>query len=163
MLFRNIFSLLALLVCISSCEKDGFGPLTDTKPEIPVTVTNVYDYRPQPTVLASKAENKITIVLEIPATSGRTIKEITKVAASTNYTAVQGSTVGTNGLYTNIPIPGSGTSATFNTTIDEYKTKTATTTTPASNALLARYFYFVLTLDNDEVIIPTPVRVWVVD
>lgn len=163
MFIRNILSFIILAASISSCKKDGFGPLTDTRPEIPVTVKNVYDYRPQPTVLASKAANKITIELEIPATTGRTIKEITKVAASTNYTAVQGTTVGPTGLYTNVPIPGSGNSVTFSTTIDEYKTKTNTTATPASNALLARYFYFVLTLDNDEVIIPTPVRVWIVD
>ena len=152
-----------LVAGMSSCKKDGFGPLTDTKPEIPVTVANVYEYRPQPTVKASKAENKITIVLQIPASSGRTIKEITKIAASTNYTAVQGTTVGTNGLYSNVPIPGSGTSVTFTTTIDEYKTKTATAATPASNALLTRNFYFVITLDNGTEILPTPVRVWIVD
>ena len=163
MLLKNILSLLIVALFLTSCKKDGFGPLTDTRPEIPVTVVNVYDYRPQPTVKASKTENKITIVLQIPSTTGRTIKEIAKVAASTNYTAVQGTTVGPTGLYTDTPIPGSGTTATFTTTIDEYKTKTSTTTTPASNALLARNFYFVLTLDNNEVIIPTPVRVWIVD
>ena len=57
MLFRNIL-LVILVAGMSSCKKDGFGPLTDTKPEIPVTVANVYEYRPQPTVKASKAENK---------------------------------------------------------------------------------------------------------
>ena len=76
---------------------------------------------------------------------------------------MQGTTVGTNGLYSNVPIPGSGTSVTFTTTIDEYKTKTATTATPASNALLTRNFYFVITLDNGTEILPTPVRVWIVD
>ena len=163
MRLRNISLLVVVVVFSTSCKKEGFGPLTDTRPDIPVTVTNVYDYRPQPTVKASKAENKITIVLQIPATSGRTIKEITKVAASTNYTAVQGSSVGPTGLYTNTPIPGSGTSVTFTTTFEEYKTKTNTATSPASNALLARGFYFVITLDNAEVIIPTPVRVWIVE
>ena len=163
MLLRNILLLFIAAQFFNSCKKDGFGPLTDTRPEIPVTVVNVFDYRPQPTVKASKAENKITITLQVPVSSGRTIKEITKVAASTNYAAVQGTTVGPTGLYTNTPIPGSGNTVTFTTTIDEYKTKTSTTTTPASNALLARNFYFVLTLDNNEVIIPTPVRVWIVD
>lgn len=162
MSFR-IISLLILVACMSSCKKDEFGPLTDTRPEVPVTVANVYEYRPQPTVKASKAENKITIVLQIPAESGRTIKEITKVAASTNYTAVQGTTVGTTGLYTNVPIAGSGTSVTFTTTIDEYKTKTGATANPASNALLGRNFYFVITLDNGAEILPMPVRVWIVD
>ena len=163
MLFRNIFSLAVIAMSFASCKKDGFGPLSETRPDVPVTVANVYDYRPQPTVKASKAENKITIVLQIPASTGRTIKEITKVAASTNYTAVQGTTLGPTGLYSNTPIPGSGTSVTFTTTIDEYKTKTSTTTTPASNALLARNFYFVITLDDGSAIIPTAVRVWIVD
>ena len=163
MLFKNIFLLIVAAIFISACKKEGFGPLTDNKPEIPVTVANVFDYRPQPTVKASKTENKITIVLQIPDGIGRTIKEITKIAASTNYTAVQGTTLGPNGLYSNTPIQGSGVSVTFTTTFDEYKTKTNTTTTPASNALLARYFYFVVTLDNGAEIIPTPVRVWIVD
>jgi hypothetical protein len=163
MFLRNICLLMFAAIHISSCKKDGFGPLTDNRPDIPVTVANVFDYRPQPTVKASKTENKITIVLQIPATTGRTIKEITKSAASTNYTAVQGTTVGPTGLYSNTPVPGSGVTVTFTTTFDEYKTKTNTTTNPSSNALLARNFYFVLTLDNGEVIIPTPVRVWIVD
>lgn len=163
MIIKNIYLLLIAGVLITSCKKEGFGPLSDNRPEIPVTVANVFDYRPQPTVKASKAENKITVVLQIPATAGRSIKEITKVAASTNYTAVQGTTLGPTGLYSNVPIAGSGNSVTFTTTIDEYKTKTNTTTSPASNALLARNFYFILTLDNGEVIIPSAVRVWIVD
>jgi len=167
---KNILTLILLagVAILSSCKKDGFGPLTDTRPEVPVTVANVYEYRPQPTVLTSKATGgNIVITLQIPATTGRTIKEITKVAAATNYSAVQGSTVGPSGLYTNTPIPGNGTSVTFSTTIDEYRAKTQTGTTlpavPNSNALLGRLFYFYLTLDNGQVLIPTPVRVWVVD
>lgn len=163
MLYRNIILLFFVTATSTSCKKDGFGPLTDNRPEIPVTVVNVYEYRPQPTVKASKAENRITIVMQIPASSGRSIKAINKVAASTNYTAVQGTVIGPTGLYSNTPIPGSGTSVTFTTTIDEYKTKTNTTATPASNTLLARNFYFVIALDDGTEIIPTPVRVWVVD
>src|SRR3954466_12738191 len=94
---KNILTLILLagVAILSSCKKDGFGPLTDTRPEVPVTVANVYEYRPQPTVLTSKATGgNIVITLQIPASTGRTIKEITKVAAATNYSAVQGSTVG---------------------------------------------------------------------
>ncbi|HEV7332298.1 MAG TPA: hypothetical protein VGN63_14770 [Flavisolibacter sp.] len=150
----------------SACKKEGLNPLSDFRPDIPVTVSNVFDYRPNPTVKASKAEDKITITLQIPANSGRTIKEITKVAAAStgNFTPIQtATTVSASGLYTNTPIPGNGTSVTFETSFTEYKTKTATTATPASNALLARAFYFILTLDNGETIIPQFVRVWVVD
>jgi hypothetical protein len=168
---KNFFPILIALVSViafSSCKKDGFGPLTDNRPTVPVTINNVFDYRPSPTVKASKAENQIKIVLEIPANSGRTIKEIRKIAASTtaNYTAIySGTTVGTSTsqLWSNTPITVNSTTYTFTTTFDEYKTKTGVTTTPASNTLLGRDFYFVLRLDNDQDIIPTNVRVWVVD
>lgn len=168
---RNYFpALIALfsIIAFNSCKKDGFGPLTDSPADIPVTITNVYDYRPAPTVKASKAENQIRITLEIPASTGRTIKQITKIAASTtaNYTAIySGTTVGTatTQLWSITPITVNATTYTFTTTFDEYKLKIGSTATPASNALLGRDFYFVLKLDNDQEIIPTNTRVWVVD
>lgn len=135
---------------------------------MPVTVANAYDYLPSPTVKASKAENKITITLQIPAESGRKIKEINKIAASTtaNYTAIYSGTAvgtGTTQLWSNTPVAVNATSYTFSTTFDEYKAKTGTTATPASNAFLGRDFYFLLTLDNGQTIIPMYTRVWVVD
>ncbi|MBB1286026.1 hypothetical protein HRH25_16705 [Flavisolibacter sp. BT320] len=165
---NNLIYLLALICLLGfgACKKEGLNPLSDFRPDIPVTVSNVFDYRPNPTVKASKADDKITITLQIPANSGRTIKEISKVAAATtaNFTPIQtATTVSTNGLYSNTPIPGNGTSVTFETSFTEYKTKTATTTNPASNALLTRAFYFMITLDNGETILPQFVRVWVVD
>jgi hypothetical protein len=157
------------LITITGCKKtEGFNSLSDNQPPVPVTVANVYDYLPSPTVKASKAENKIQIVLQIPAESGRKIKEINKIAASTsaNYNAIYNGTVvgtGTTQLWSNTVIPVNATTYTFTTTFDEYKQKTATSTTPASNTLLARDFYFLLTLDNGETIIPEYIRVWVVD
>lgn len=162
---KHIIYILIAVVMISSCKKTDLNPLNDFRPAIPVTVSNVFDFRPSPTVKASKAENKITITLQIPSNSGRTIKEITKVAASTsaNFTVIQtATTVGTSGLYTLTPIPGSGNTATFTTTFDEYKAKTGAAT-PASNALLGRDFFFVVTLDDGQTIIPQSIRVWVVD
>ena len=166
--FQVSLLLLGILV-FSSCEKkEGFQPLTDNRPNVPVTVTNVYDYRPSPTVKASKAENKITITLEIPASTGRKIKEVSKIAATTtaNYTAIySGTTVGTGTtqLWSNTPVAVNNTTYTFTTSFDEYKIKTGVTATPASNALLGRDFYFLLTLDNNQQVIPTNIRVWVVD
>lgn len=166
---NRIFSIIAILlvaVAFTSCKKDGFTGLTDSKPEIPVTVSNVFDFRPSPTVKASKAQNTITITLEIPAESGRKIKEITKIAAAAtaNYTVIyNSSTVGTTGLWSNTPIPVNGTSYTFTTTFDEYKTKTGVTATPASNTLLGRDFYFLITLDDNQQLIPRNTRVFVVD
>ncbi len=158
-----------LLLAATSCKKtEGFGPLTDNKPAVPVTVANAIDYLPAPTIKASKAENKITITLQIPAGTGRTIKEVTKIAAQAtgSYGAIATGTAvgtGTTQLWSNTPITVNATSYTFNTTFDEYKTKKGVTGTIASNTLLANDFYFMLKLDNDETVIPTYVRVWVVD
>ena len=160
---------IALMLLAVSCKKtEGFNSLSDQRPDVPVTVANAYDYLPSPTVKASKAENKITITLQIPAESGRKIKEINKIAASTtaNYTAIyRGTAVGTatTQLWSNTPVAVNATSYTFSTTFDEYKAKTGTTATPASNAFLGRDFYFLLTLDNGQTIIPMYTRVWVVD
>lgn len=152
-------SIILFVTVLLGCEKDyDFGPLTDKRPDIPVTVSNASDYRPAPTVRASKADGKIQIILQIPANSGKTIKEITKVAAATTFTAIQGST----GLYTTTPIAGNGTMVTFNTTFTEYTAKTAQVI-PASNAELTRRFYFYLTLNDGSVIVPADVRVLVVD
>ena len=164
------YSLICLFstLAFSSCKKDGFDFLTDSPADIPVRVSNVSDYRPGPTVQASKAANQIRIVLEIPANTGRTIKEVLKIAAQPagNFTAIySGTTVGTgtSQLWSNTPIAVNASTYTFTTTFDEFKTKTGVTATPASNALLSRDFYFKIKLDNDAEIYPTSVRVWVVD
>jgi hypothetical protein len=163
------FSIFTLLATEMSCKKtEGFNSLTDHPADVPVTVNNAYDYLPTPTVKASKAENKITITLQIPPESGRKIKEITKIAASTtaNFNAIyNGTTVGTgtSQLWSNTPIPVNATTYTFATTFDEYKTRTGTMATPASNTLLGRDFYFMLSLDSGETIISMNIRVWVVD
>lgn len=167
-LIQYSFCFLILVSAISCKKTEGFNSLSDNKPEVPVTVANAYDYLPAPTIKASKAENKITITLQIPESSGRKIKEITKIAASTtaNYTAIYSGTAvgtGTTQLWSNTPVPVNGLSYTFNTTFDEYKTKTGGTTTPGSNAFLNRDFYFLVTLDNGQTIIPMYTRVWVVD
>ncbi|NNU33423.1 hypothetical protein HK413_03285 [Mucilaginibacter sp. S1162] len=67
-------------------QKSGFNGLTDNRPAVPVTVANARDYRPDPTVFASRATGNITITLSIPASSGRTIKEITRVSVNTTQT-----------------------------------------------------------------------------
>src|SRR3954471_22571855 len=98
-LIYRIVPLFLFISIFSSCKKDdGFGPLTDSRPAVPVLVANVYDYRPAPTVKASKTANTISITLQIASETGRKIKEVTKIAASTtaNYTAIyNGTTVGT--------------------------------------------------------------------
>jgi len=146
-----------------SCEKE-VGPLSDFKPAVPVTVSNAAAFRPDPTVTTSiSGGGAIQIVLNIPANSGRTIKEITKIAASTSYAAVQG--IGTGIIYYNTaPIAGSGVSVTFTTSLTQYFTiHPVSGANPAAtaNTELARRFYFLITLDNNAVIVSEPVRVLV--
>jgi hypothetical protein len=157
-------TLFFLVVSIMSCKKDGFGPLTDNRPAIPVTVANAVEFRPGPTVNASRATNTFSIVLEIPAASGRTIKEITKVAATAGSS--EPLVTGT-ASYIAAPIAGNNsTKITFNTSLTEYTTKTGVAVpgnNPPTNAVeLTRQFYFLVTLDNGVTIITQQVRVLVI-
>jgi hypothetical protein len=157
---------LFLVGVLASCSKQkGFGPnYSDyTTAAVPVTVQNAIDYRPDPTVPTAVAgDSSIKIVLAIPASSGRTIKEITKVATSSSYAAIQ--STGTTGFY-NVPvIPGSGTTVTFTTSIKEYYVNNPVSKTnpaPATNSELTFRYFFRLTLDDASVVYPTPVRVLV--
>ena len=160
---KNIkfLSFLFLTVLMMSCKKDDFNGLSDVRPAVPVTITNAIDFRPEPTVSTSiAAGGAIQIVLAIPSSSGRTIKEITRIAASTTYTKVQGTT----GLYNAAPLPVGAITYTFNTTLAEYVVKgpgTIPTVSTTAGTELANRFYFMITLDDGSVLIPEPVRVLV--
>lgn len=154
------------LLTFSSCKKDEFNWLSQSFPDVPVTVENVFGfYNGVPSVQTSvSGGGTITIQLNIPASTGRTIKEITRIsAASTSPNAGYANVRKTTGLYNTAPIPGSGTSVTFTTTLAEYTSKTglAVTTSGTATSFLARYFYFLITLDNGQEVIPVPVRVYV--
>jgi len=161
---KSILSLgVIITMAMASCKKDNVS-LENNFPDVPVTVTNKIGIFTAPAVSSSlSGGGAIKVVLEIPASSGRTIKEITRVAAATAYGSVQTTT----GLYVTGPIAGTGTtSITFNTTLAEYTTKTGLAAPTAATAgtatsFLARNFYFMITLDNGQVIVPTYVRVYV--
>lgn len=157
---KKISGFLLLTALFIGCKKET-GPLTDRRPTVAVTVSNATDYRPEPTVTtALSGTGAIQVILAIPASSGRTIKEITKVSASTSYTQVQGTT----GLYISTPIAGDGLTATFNTSLTEYFVKKpVSASNPAAkvNTELANRFYFAVTLDNGDIIYPEAVRVLV--
>lgn len=158
----KLLSFFVLSMIMISCKKEDFNGLTDMRPAVPVTVSNAVEYRPEPTVATSKAGGgNIQIMLAIPASSGRTIKEITKIAASTTYSAIQ--STGTTGFYISAPIPVNSTTATFSTTVAEYVTKGPGVVPATTNTELAKRFYFMLTLDDGTIIIPEPVRVLYLD
>lgn len=158
--------LLLLVVGLGSCSKQkGFGPNYKdyNGGNTPVVITNAVDYRPDPTVTTKlSGDSSITVVLSIPASSGRTIKEITKVATAGSYAAIQ--STGSTGFY-NVPvIPGTGTTATFSTTIAQYfvnNPKSTANPAATANAELALKFYFRVTLDDGSIVYPTPARVLV--
>jgi hypothetical protein len=154
--------LLTGLLAAGCTKQKGFGYGTDNVPSNAITVTNANDYRPDPTITVSlSGSGTITINLSLAANSGRTIKEITHVAASTTYTKIQGST----GFYNTAPIAGNGTTATFTTSLTEYFTKIPVSgSNPAAkaNVELANRFYFLVTLDDNSTVITFPVRILVV-
>ncbi|GAC1416882.1 MAG: hypothetical protein NVS1B13_18840 [Flavisolibacter sp.] len=158
---NKLFTLIFSTVIFIACTKQKLGPLTDLRPAIPVSVQNSIDNRPGPTVNTSIAGGGvIQIILTIPSSSGRSIKEITKVVAESNYAKLQNSLPG----YSAGPIAGSGTSVTFTTSLSEYYAKyPPTKANPATteNNELPRRFYFLLTLDDGTTIITEPVRVLV--
>src|ERR1700730_1169969 len=162
-LFNRSITVLLLIISFSACKKDGFLPLTDVRPDIPVIVSNATEYRPGPTIVVSRANPAFSIVLEIPANSGRTIKEITKVAATSGSSQAL---FGTTGLYNTTPIAGSGTKVTFNSSLTEFTAKTGSAVPannpPLNNIELARQFYFLITLNNNKELVTQQVRILVV-
>jgi hypothetical protein len=158
---------LAAIVTLSACKKNDFNGGDTSLPDVPVTVSNLFGmYNGVSTVSTSVAGGgTITVTLAIPSGKGRTIKEITRVGVATtpaNYKVVEVPT----GLYTSAPIPGNGTSVTFTTSLSEYTAKTGLATPTAATAgtatsFLARYFIFLVTLDNGDQIYPQGVRVYV--
>lgn len=154
----NIVSILAAVLVISSCTKQATDPLMDARPDVPVNFTNAIYYRPDPTVTCSLKDSIITISLEIPANSGRTITQISKIATSTSYTKIQGS----SGLYVSTPIPVNSTSYSYTTSIKQYyivNPVSSSNPAPVVNSELANKYYFSVKLDNGSELITMPVRI----
>lgn len=149
---------------IASCEKDGFTPLADHRPPVAVNVSNATEYRPGPTVVVSRVTNTFSIVLEVPEASGRKIKEITKVIATSGNSQPL---FGTTGLYPGAPLAGNNTNKiTFNTSLTQYAAQSGNSipanNPPLNNVELAKQFYFLVTLDDNSTVITQQVRVLVV-
>ena len=132
-----------------------------------MTFSDTYLMNNFPVVSTSfTAGGAISFKLNIPANSGRTIKEITRVATGTTGTAYISLNT-TASYYNATAVAGSGTTATYSTTLAEYVTKTAGTIPTEANrgsataAYLARYFFFLVTLDNGQQVKTNAVRVYV--
>lgn len=158
-----ILQIILAAIALSSCKKET-DVNKDNWPSVPVVVINRAETYNFPVVETSlSAGGVIKIELGIPNNVGRSIKEITKVATGTTVNAIN-----TGASYNVIAIPGNGNRVVFTTSLAEYKNKTGAAIPSATQAgttvgaaALAQYFYFKLTLDNDETIVTTAVRVYV--
>ncbi|MFD2741813.1 hypothetical protein, partial [Sphingobacterium populi] len=154
-----------LLVLMSSCEKNYTEFYSDSRPDIPVTFEGATTHGFNPYIIVPLNDGNISFTLAIPETSGKTITSISRVhAGATNINAggVRAAT------YIDAPIAGNGNRATFTTTIDEFRSKSA-----ANNALIQDFiddedisqqeiaFMFLVTLNDGQEIIPVQTRVWI--
>ena len=166
--FINILLLAVLAGGNFSCKDDLIYSdlVQDKRPDIPVTFPGATTYGFNPFVTSSLAAGgNIQFTLSIPSTSGRTIKEITKIvggATGINIATLNAATAAT--AYNTAPIAGTGTTVVFNTTLAAFKTKYPTVVT--APVALPNYteiqFIFLITLDDGTQIVPEPVRVRIV-
>jgi hypothetical protein len=159
----NFLLALILFVGLNACKTDyTYLSLRDAIPVDAITVDNAVYYERIPFVTTSiSAGGNIEIVLKLADGSPNTIKEITRVNASTTNKAINATSVQTTtGLYNTAAITGGGKTVSFKTSIAEYLKKKGLTALPLSGAIpYDLQFYFLVTLDNGQTIIPLETRV----
>ena len=160
----NLIVALMLLMGFGSCKTDyDYLSLRDAIPADAITVSNATYYERVPFVTTSiAAGGKIDITLKLADGSSANIKEITRVNASSINAAINATSVQVaTGLYNSAVISGNGKSVTFTTSVDEYLKKKGLTALRASTAGVPfdLQFYFLVTLDNGQTIIPLETRV----
>ena len=115
MTYKNLVPFFVLLA-LFSCESDYGQFNRDNRPDIPLQFVNTTSYGHDPYIEVSETE-EIRFEMEIPSTSGRTIREITSVAAG--LTALNPGALNTEDSYITDPIAGDGNRVTFTTTLEE--------------------------------------------
>jgi hypothetical protein len=159
----NLILALMLVLGLGSCKKDyDYLSLRDAVPVDAITVDNAVYYERIPFVTTSQsAGGNIEIVLKLAEGSPNTIKEITRVNASSTNKAINATSVQTTtGLYNTAVITGGGKTVSFKTSIAEYLKKKGLTALPLNGTTpYDLQFYFLVTLDNGQTIIPLETRV----
>jgi hypothetical protein len=155
--------ILAILTAGSFACKDDLiytDLIQDRRPAVPVTFSNATTFGFNPFIEVSAASGQISYTLSIPGSTGRTIREITTVVGG--GTGINPGTLNSAAAkFNTAPIPGSGTTATFTTTLAAFRAKYPTVVvTPSTNPLSPREiaFLFKVTLDDGTEIIPVQVR-----
>jgi len=162
---RNlIYLVLAVMTLFVSCNKDYTEFYSDNRPEIPVTYEGALTEGFNPYIKVPLATNTFKLTLTIPESSNRKIKEISKVLAGATSINAGGVRTGT---YITSPIAGSGNKVVFNTSVSEFRSKSAANekiikdfenSTTLKTQEIA--FMFLVTLDNGQEIIPVQARIW---
>ncbi|MFC5412659.1 hypothetical protein ACFPMF_25260 [Larkinella bovis] len=153
------FLLLTVIALAGTSCKDDYvysDLVQDNRPDVPVTYPGATTYGFDPYYeVSTAAGGNIKITLSIPESSGRTIKEITRVAAGA--TSINVATLNTASQnYLAAPIAGNGTKAEFTTTLKDFSAKRPAVSV-APSAEIA--FMFLVTLDNGSQIVAQPVRI----
>ncbi len=150
-----ILAVLSAATLLTACEKDYGVFNSDNIPLVPVTFPNATTYGFEPFISVSvNGDSPIKFELEIPASSGRTIKSVSKVAAGNN--AINVATLDNGPNYLSAPISGGSTKVEFNTSLSEFREKRPAVPVAANGELA---FIFLVVLDNDQEIVTTRVRV----
>lgn len=152
-----------LAVTSFACKDDYvYGPLVrDNRPAVPVTFPGATTFGGNPFIDVSTVGNgAIKFTLSIPAGTGRTIKEITRVVGG--GTGINAASLNTAASAINTaPIAGTGTTAVFETTLAAFKTKYPAVVTTVGTPTVPREiaFIFLVTLDDNTQIVTQQVRV----
>ena len=161
------FLLLSLVALVGLSCKDDYkynDLFQDRRPVVPVTFAEATSYGGNPYILSSLAAGgAITFTVTIPASSGRTVKEITKIVGGA--TGINPGTLNTaSAAYTAAPIAGTGTIVVFTTTVAAFKAKypSVSIVPVALPNFTELAFIFLITLDDNTQIITEQVRVRVV-
>jgi hypothetical protein len=163
---KNLFKIfcgLLLMVAISSCEDEFEGEIVrDNQPEIPVTFEGATTSGFSPYYAVSYTNGNFSITLRIPENSPLRIKEVTNVVAGATSINAASLTDAASIQYLNAPVTVDGYTYTLTSSITEFNTKVATaarvTTAPAAGAFTERSFMFLLTMEDDSIIVPVQVR-----
>lgn len=159
----NFLVAIMLILGLGSCKQQyDYLSLRDAVPVDVITVDNAVYYERIPFVTTSQsAGGNIEIVLKLADGSPNTIKEITRVNASSTNKAINATSVQTTtGLYNTAVITGGGKTVSFKTSIAEYLKKKGLMALPLTGTTpYDLQFYFLVTLDNGQTIIPLETRV----
>jgi hypothetical protein len=160
--FQFIVLVMSSMAWISCDDEFTDDLVKDNKPEVPVTFAGATTHGFNPYYTVSKASGTIAITLEIPESSGRSIKAIRKVTAGATGLTPGSLLDNTTAYASNISV--NATSFTFTTSITEFDAKMTVPAnrvpaTIAAGTFAERAFMFAVVLDDDTEIIPVQCRI----